>query len=150
MKNKALFVDRDGTINYDTGYTYRIEDLRIYDDIIPIIKNYYDMHYLIIVITNQSGINRGYYTENQMKLFNSKIEERLCQYGIKITEIFFCPHTPEEACKCRKPETGMVEEAARKYNICLAESIILGDNNEVDGELARRLSIKFIKVHGNQ
>ncbi len=148
MKNKALFIDRDGTINYDSGYTYRIEDLKIYDDIVPLMKEYYDKNYIIIIITNQSGINRGFYTESDMKKFNARLLYELENKGIKVTDIFFCPHRPDEHCSCRKPETGLVEEAAKKYNISLKDSVMMGDNDKVDGELASRLSMKFIKVHG--
>ena len=145
---KAVFVDRDGTLNYDNGYTHKISDLKIYEDMIPILKGYYDNGYMIIVITNQSGINRGYYSVEEMKEFNNKLAEVFIKYGIKIEDFFYCPHTPEEACNCRKPETGLIEMAAKKYNIDIKSSIIIGDSESTDGKLASRLGIKFIKVHG--
>lgn len=145
---KAVFLDRDGTINYDNGYTYKIEDLKIYDDIIPLIKKYYDNNYLIIVISNQSGINRGFFTVNDMNEFNNEIKKIFLENGIEIKEFFYCPHKPDEHCHCRKPETGMIEEAVKKYNIDLKNSIFIGDRDDVDGILAKKLNIKFIKVHG--
>ena len=145
---KAVFVDRDGTLNYDNGYTYKTSELKIYEDMIPLLKTYYENGYIIIVITNQSGINRGYYTVEEMDSFNTKLAEIFMKHGIKIEDFFYCPHTPEEACKCRKPETGLIEMAAEKYNIDIKSSIIIGDNDNTDGKMASKLGIKFIKVHG--
>ena len=145
---KAVFVDRDGTLNYDNGYTHKISDLKIYEDMVPLLKGYYDRGYIIIVITNQSGINRGYYSVEEMKEFNDKLAEVFIKYGIKIEDFFYCPHTPEEACNCRKPEAGLIHMAVKKYNIDITSSIIIGDSESTDGKLASRLGIKFIKVHG--
>ncbi len=147
-KRKAIFVDRDGTLNYDNGYTHKLSDLRIYDDIIPLLKQYYDQNYIVIVITNQSGIGRGYYSVADMEAFNDKLATKLMDMGIKIEDFFYCPHLPGQGCNCRKPETGMIEEAARKYNIDIKSSVIIGDRDSVDGMMARKLGIKFIKVHG--
>lgn len=145
---KAVFVDRDGTLNYDNGYTHKIADLKIYEDMIPILKDYYDRGYIIIVITNQSGIHRGYYNVEDMNAFNTRLGEIFIRHGIKIEDFFYCPHTPEEACGCRKPETGLIEMAAEKYNIDIKSSIVIGDNDNTDGKIASKLGIKFIKVHG--
>ena len=145
---KAVFVDRDGTLNYDNGYTHKISDLRIYDDIIPVLMDYYDHGYVIIVITNQSGINRGYYSIEDMEAFNTRLAEIFIKHGIKIEEFFYCPHRPDEHCSCRKPETGLIEMAADKYGIDIKSSIVIGDSESTDGEMASRLGIKFIKVHG--
>ncbi len=148
MMNKAVFLDRDGTINYDNGYTHKMDDLKIYDDIIPLIKKYYQAGYIIIVISNQSGINRGYYSVRDMENFNNKIGEIFEENGIKISQFYHCPHKPDENCSCRKPETGMIDRAREKYNINLNESLIIGDRDDIDGKLAEKLNVKFIKVHG--
>lgn len=145
---KAVFVDRDGTLNYDNGYTYKTSDLKIYEDMIPLLRKYYDDGYIIIVITNQSGINRGFYSVQDMKLFNAKLAEIFAKHGINIEDFFYCPHTPDENCSCRKPETGLIEMAVKKYNIDLKSSVVIGDNDNTDGKMAERLGIKFIKVHG--
>ena len=145
---RAVFVDRDGTLNYDNGYTHKVSDLKIYDDIIPILKDYYDRGYVIIVITNQSGINRGYYGKEDMEAFNRKLAEALIKHGIKIEDFFYCQHTPDEHCSCRKPETGLIQMAAEKYGIDIKSSIVIGDSESTDGKMASRLGIKFIKVHG--
>ena len=145
---KAVFVDRDGTLNYDNGYSHKISDLKIYEDMIPVLKDYYDQGYIIIVITNQSGINRGYYGIEDMNAFNTKLGEAFIKHGIKIEDFFYCPHMPDEHCNCRKPETGLIDMAAEKYGIDIKSSIIIGDSESTDGKLASRLGIKFIKVHG--
>ena len=147
-KRKAIFVDRDGTLNYDRGYTHKLSDLKIYDDIIPLLMDYYEKNFLIIVITNQSGIGRGYYTVDEMESFNREIAKELIFKGIKIEDFFYCPHTPDQGCRCRKPETGLIEEAAIKYDIDISNSVVIGDRESVDGEMARKLGMKFIKVHG--
>ncbi|EQB73514.1 MAG: hypothetical protein AMDU4_FER2C00059G0021 [Ferroplasma sp. Type II] len=147
-KRKAIFVDRDGTLNYDKGYTHNLSDLKIYDDIIPLLIDYYEKNFLIIVITNQSGIGRGYYTVEEMESFNREIAKELIYKGIKIEDFFYCPHTPDQGCRCRKPETGLIEEAAIKYDIDISNSVVIGDRESVDGEMARKLGMKFIKVHG--
>ncbi len=145
---KAVFVDRDGTLNYDNGYTHKVSDLKIYEDMIPVLKDYYDHGYIIIVITNQSGINRGYYGIEDMNAFNTKLAEVFIKHGIKIEDFFYCPHRPDEHCSCRKPETGLIDMATEKYGIDIKSSIIIGDSESTDGKLASRLGIKFIKVHG--
>ena len=147
-KRRAIFVDRDGTLNYDRGYTHKLSDLKIYDDIIPLLMDYYEKNFLIIVITNQSGIGRGYYTVDEMESFNREIAKELIFKGIKIEDFFYCPHTPDQGCRCRKPETGLIEEAAIKYDIDISNSVVIGDRESVDGEMARKLGMKFIKVHG--
>ena len=147
-KRRAIFVDRDGTLNYDKGYTHKLSDLKIYDDIIPLLMDYYEKNFLIIVITNQSGIGRGYYTVDEMESFNREIAKELIFKGIKIEDFFYCPHTPDQGCRCRKPETGLIEEASIKYDIDISNSVVIGDRESVDGEMARKLGMKFIKVHG--
>ena len=147
-KRRAIFVDRDGTLNYDRGYTHKLSDLKIYDDIIPLLMDYYEKNFLIIVITNQSGIGRGYYTVDEMESFNREIARELIYKGIKIEDFFYCPHTPDQGCRCRKPETGLIEEASIKYDIDISNSVVIGDRESVDGEMARKLGMKFIKVHG--
>jgi histidinol-phosphate phosphatase family protein len=147
-KRKAVFVDRDGTINYDSGYTHKLSDLKLYDDIIPVLKEYYDNHYLIIVITNQSGIGRGYYSVGDMREFNNELAREFLNRGVKIEDFYYCPHLPDQGCRCRKPETGMIENAGEKYNIDIKNSVVIGDRESIDGKMAEKLGMKFIKVHG--
>lgn len=140
---KALFIDRDGTINYDNGYTHSLSDLKIYKDIPPIIKKYKKMGYLIICITNQSGIGRGYYTEKEAVKFNKALNIKLSKMGARIDAFYLCPHSPADNCRCRKPKTFLAREAAKDYGIDIKGSLMIGDNRASDGGMAKRLSMEF-------
>lgn len=142
-KNKALFIDRDGTINYDCPYCFKPEDLRIYEDSIEIMKNYQENGYLIIIITNQSGISRGYFTIGQMNEFNNAMRKELLKSGVRVDAIFFCPHHPDDHCACRKPGTEMIERAVKDFNIDLEKSMIIGDRDDMEGEMARKLKVNY-------
>lgn len=139
----ALFLDRDGTINEDYGYVHDVKDLKICPDILKIIKHYSDLGYLTIVVTNQSGINRGYFKEDDYNLFNSAIENELKRYGLHIDAFYHCPHTPDENCNCRKPKTGLIDAALKDFDIDLKNSFLIGDRDDTDGALARALNIRY-------
>lgn len=141
--NKALFIDRDGTINRDCPYCHKIEDLYIYNDSVELMKQYQKEGYLIIIVTNQSGIGRGYFTLEEFWNFHNHLLNELKKMGVNVTATYFCPHKPEDNCPCRKPNTGLVEKAVKDYNIDLKESIVIGDRDDIDGEMARRLGIKY-------
>ncbi len=145
-----LFVDRDGTINVDCPYCHDPSDLRIYMDAVYLMREYSESGYSIIMITNQSGINRGYFTIDQMNAFNRELSARLKKFGVHIDSIYYCPHKPEEKCRCRKPERGMIDMATHDFDIDLKNSIILGDRDDVDGELARRIGINYIILNRNK
>ncbi len=140
---RALFIDRDGTINHDPGYVHHVSGLKIYPDIAKIIRRYKKQGYLTVVITNQSGIGRGYYTETQMKQFNAEINRRLKKVGAAIDAFYWCPHLPDDGCDCRKPGAGMVKKAAKDLNIDLSKSMLIGDTDKTDGALARSLKMKY-------
>ncbi|MGP6207452.1 D-glycero-alpha-D-manno-heptose-1,7-bisphosphate 7-phosphatase [Cuniculiplasma sp. SKW3] len=149
MKNKALFVDRDGTINRDCPYCKDPSQIVLYDDAIDIMKDFQNKGYLIIIVTNQSGINRGYFTIEEFKKFQEALLEMLLKRGVNVFDTFYCPHRPDEKCKCRKPETGMIEDAAKKYHIDIGESIIMGDRDDMEGEIGRKLGMKYIILNRN-
>ncbi|MGP6239960.1 D-glycero-alpha-D-manno-heptose-1,7-bisphosphate 7-phosphatase [Cuniculiplasma sp. SKW4] len=149
MKNKALFVDRDGTINRDCPYCKDPSQIVLYDDAIDIMKDFQSKGYLIIIVTNQSGINRGYFTIEEFKKFQEALLEMLHKRGVNVLDTFYCPHRPDEKCKCRKPETGMIEDAAKKYHIDIGESIIMGDRDDMEGEIGRKLGMKYIILNRN-
>lgn len=143
-KRKALFIDRDGTINHDCPYCSDPSQIILYDDAIDIMRRYQTDGFLIIIVTNQSGINRGYFSENQMSIFNNELMKQLKERGVTVASIYHCPHRPDENCSCRKPKTGMVEKAARDLHIDIESSVVVGDRDEIDGELARRLNMHFV------
>lgn len=121
---KALFLDRDGTINIDYGYVWKIEDFKFVDGIFDLCKKALKKGYMIIVITNQSGIAKGYFTESDLKKVNTYMIAEFSKENIKITDVFYCPDLSGAR---RKPECGMFLEAKKKYNIDMAASVSVGD-----------------------
>ena len=111
-RNRALFIDRDGTINKDCPYCFKPEDLVLYQDTLDMMREYQGRGYLIIIITNQSGIGRKYFTVEQMNRFNNAMLLELRKNGVLVNAIYYCSHLPEEGCNCRKPKTAMIEQAA--------------------------------------
>jgi len=128
-KNKALFLDRDGTINVEKNYVYKIEDFEFIDGIFELIKSYQEKGFLIFIITNQAGIARGYYTEEDYKTLTNWMLEQFQKKGITITKVYHCPHHPEITgpCRCRKPNPGMILDAIKEFNIDPVNSVLIGD-----------------------
>lgn len=124
--NKAIFLDRDGTINIDKNYLYKIEDWEFEEGVIEGLQILQKLGYKLIVITNQSGIARGYYTEaDAHKVFDYMIDE-LKKSGIIIEKVYYCPHIGEE-CDCRKPKLGLFYQAQKDYDIDFSKSYAIGD-----------------------
>ncbi|MHB1708366.1 MAG: HAD-IIIA family hydrolase [Thermoplasmataceae archaeon] len=147
-RNRALFIDRDGTINRDCPYCFKPEDLVIYPDTLKIMREYLKKGYLIIIITNQSGIGRKYFTIEQMNRFNNSMLLDLRRNGVPVNAIYYCPHLPEEGCNCRKPKTAMIEQAAQDFNVDMGKSFVIGDRDDMEGVMARKLGIPYrIIVH---
>lgn len=140
--NKAAFFDRDGTINVDVHYLYRCEDFQFIKGIPQFIKKFNDNGFKVIVVTNQSGIARGYYTENDMQKLHIYINELLHKYGAHIDAFYFCPHHPDITgeCSCRKPKTGMIEQAIIDFDIDVTKSVLFGDKS-LDLECGRLCNI---------
>jgi len=134
LTNKALFLDRDGVINKEKNYLYKIEDIDFIDGIFDLCFSATQLGYKIIIITNQAGIARGYYSEQDFKIVSEWVENQFMIRKIKIAGTFFCPHHPKYGnslykidCDCRKPRGGMIREAAIKHGINLSNSIFVGD-----------------------
>ena len=132
---KAVILDRDGTINVEKDYLYKIEDFVFEKGVIEGLKLLQEMGYIFVVVTNQSGIARGYYTEEDVEILNAHIQEILNDKGIKIEKFYYCPHHPEKGigkykvqCKCRKPQTGMLDQAVEEFDIDRKASFMVGDN----------------------
>ena len=126
---KALFLDRDGVVNVEKEYLYKIEDFEFIDGIFELCKHYQDLGYLIFIVTNQSGISRGFYSEDDFLKLTQWMNDAFAQQGITITKVYHCPHHPKYSgeCECRKPKPGMLLEAAKEFNLDLANSIMIGD-----------------------
>jgi len=126
---KALFLDRDGVINIEKDYLYKVEDFEFIDGIFKVCKHFQNLGYKIFVVTNQSGIARGYYSENDFKELTIWMINEFKKLGIDISKVYYCPHHPDitGTCECRKPKPGMLLEAASEFDIDLNNSIMIGD-----------------------
>lgn len=143
--NKAIFLDRDGTINVDFGYVYKTEDLKFLPGVIEALQIFQELGYLLIIITNQSGIGRGYFTLEDAGIFNQAMSQELKKHGITISNFFTCPHAPEEKCECRKPSPYLVTEAIKQYNIIPDESYMFGDKKS-DVECGENSGVKSFLI----
>lgn len=140
-KIKALFLDRDGVINIDYGYVYKKENFIFSEGIFKLLKLFSDNNYLLFIVTNQSGIGRGYYTEEDFNTLTLSMLASFKQNNIDIEDVYHCPHTPEDSCQCRKPNTGMIDTILKKYKIDLQHSWLIGDKQS-DIKLALKSNIQ--------
>lgn len=133
----ALFLDRDGVINDDVGYLHRIDQFRFLPGVLDACKQMHDAGYVLVVVTNQSGIARGYYTEAHFQQVTRWMVRQFAQAGAPLAGVYFCPHHPDfvaaghgEPCLCRKPEPGMLLQAAAELGLNLAASVMVGDKED--------------------
>lgn len=144
--NKAVFLDRDGVINKKAPshqYITRWGDFQFLQGVADTLRSLQGLGYILIVVTNQRGIARGMMTVYDLEEIHMKMSKVLEGQGVMITDILYCPHDYEERCGCRKPEAGMILEAARRYNINLGHSFIIGDSIS-DIEAGRRAGLTTI------
>ncbi len=147
VKKKALFLDRDGTINVEKNYVFRKEDFEFRDGILELARSYYQQGYLIFVITNQAGIARGYYTAGDVEKLHAWMEEQFREYGIELTKIYYCPHHPDLTgpCSCRKPAPGMILDAIREYDVDPESSVLFGDKiSDVEAGISARIGTNYL------
>jgi D,D-heptose 1,7-bisphosphate phosphatase len=130
MKNRAVFLDRDGTIAPDVNYCRRPEDFIMFKDVPFSIRKLNENGYKIVIITNQSGLARGYFTEETLARIHQRMKDELAAAGAKIDAIYYCPHHPDEHCDCRKPGTALFRKAAKDMNIDLVSSFMVGDTEK--------------------
>ena len=150
---KVIFLDRDGTINVEKDYIYKSEDLVFEEGSIEALKTFKNLGYILIVVSNQSGIARGYFTEADLNIFNNNMNEILKKNGVEITEFYCCPHHPDgigkykKVCECRKPNNKMIEDAIEKYNIDRAKSYMIGDKiSDIGAGLKSNLKTVLVKT----
>ena len=126
---KALFLDRDGVVNVEKDYLYKIEDFEFIEGIFDLCRHYASLGYLIFIVTNQSGIARGYYSEEQYNEVTRWMIKEFAKEGVEIAKVYHCPHHPSisGACSCRKPQSGMLLQAQEEFKIDLKHSVIVGD-----------------------
>lgn len=125
--NKALFLDRDGVLIDYIPYLRYPEQVKLPVGAAQVFKKWQDSGYLLIVITNQSGIARGYFTLHEVELVHTKMLQEYEKFGVNFQDIFICSHHPSDNCKCRKPSPYMLLQASEKYSIDLSQSYFIGD-----------------------
>lgn len=145
-RNAALFLDRDGVINHDAGYIHKIADFRFIDGIFDLCATARDLNYKLIVVTNQSGIGRGYYTEEDFHQLTAWMHEAFITAGIPLDAVYYCPFHPDgigqyrKKSPLRKPAPGMLLKAREELAIDLSRSVLIGDK-ESDIEAAHNASL---------
>ena len=150
-KRPAAFLDRDGVLNVDHGYAHRPDQLEWIAGAPEAVRLLNEAGYYVIVVTNQSGVARGYYEEAAVHQFHAHMQDALRAQGAHIDAFYYCPHHPEGTvkelavrCRCRKPEPGMLEQAAREWPIDLPRSFLIGDKDD-DMAAAAAFNIRGIK-----
>lgn len=134
--NKAIFLDRDGTLNIDYGYVHEIDQFHFIEGSIEALQQLKQMGYLLVLVTNQSGIARGYFSEQQFLQLTEWMDWSLADRGVDLDGIYYCPHHPDgigefkQDCDCRKPKAGMLNQAIKELKIDSARSIMIGDKME--------------------
>jgi len=128
MTIKTIFLDRDGVINKEVEYLFRTADFKFIEGVFGACLYFYHLDYKIIIISTQSGIARGYYSERDYLELTKWMLDQFNIKGISILDILYCPHGPESKCNCRKPKPGMLIEAKYKYNISMQDSWMIGDS----------------------
>ncbi|MCU7554220.1 HAD family hydrolase [Alteromonas sp. ASW11-19] len=135
MPGKALFLDRDGIINVDTGYVSKPQQVTFVAGIFEVIARFVAAGYTPVIVTNQSGIGRGMYTETDFHQLSEWMQSQFTRQGLPAIPVYYCPHHPTEAiagylqsCACRKPEPGMILQATRDHGLALDESLLIGDS----------------------
>lgn len=126
---KAIFLDRDGVINIEKDYLYKIEEFEFIKGVFSSLKYLQNLDYKLFIITNQSGIGRGYYTKDDFEKLSFWMKEELKKENITISQIEYCPHTPKDECTCRKPKIGMIKNILKNHDIDLNNSWLIGDKD---------------------
>lgn len=125
--NRAIFFDRDGTLIYDPGYLSEIAQIKFFDGVLDKISQLKEKGFKIFIVTNQSGVGRGYFTENKLKEIHIALMEMMSIANARADGIIYCPHVPEDQCLCRKPNPNMVVKLAKEHDVSLKDSFFVGD-----------------------
>lgn len=151
---KVIFLDRDGTLNVEVSYLHRTEDLEMIDGAAEAVRQFNEAGYQVVVVTNQAGVARGYYTEEDVVTLNQYMNQVLSRSGAHVDAFYYCPHHPAHgigrykiSCECRKPGTGMFEEAGKQFKngINKEESYMIGDKL-LDTQAGHNYGVKSILV----
>lgn len=126
--SRLVLIDRDGTINTERHYLSDPNQINLVPNTVAGIKLLKSLGLSLVIVTNQSGVGRGYFDLERLKKINDRLEEILLINGVAVDAIYFCPHLPKEGCQCRKPRTGMALRAAKEFSADLSKSFVIGDN----------------------
>lgn len=141
----AVFLDRDGTIAEEVGYLNHACRFRMFPFVAAAIRRLNEVGLPVVVVTNQSGVGRGYFPESLVHTVNEMMKKELAAAGARIDAVYYCPHTSADHCDCRKPKAGMLDRAAREHSLELGRSFMVGDRY-ADMELARNIRARGILV----
>lgn len=144
---RAVLVDRDDTLCPDVPHNGDPAKMHVFPYVPDAVRRLNEAGFLVLVVTNQSGIGRGMYTLEDMKAVNAEMERQIASGGGRIDDVFFCPHRPDEMCDCRKPKTGMGVQAIRKYGLDVSRCYMVGDKDK-DVEFGKSLGMKSYLVSG--
>jgi D-glycero-D-manno-heptose 1,7-bisphosphate phosphatase len=149
MKNKAIFLDRDGVINFEQGFTFQLEKFHILPGLFSMLKWFRSRGYLLIVVSNQSGIAKGLYKQADVEMLHAFLNEELKKNDLHFDEIYYCIHHPDVSrCICRKPDSLFVEKALARFDIDPSQSYFIGDKDR-DVEAAEKAGVKGILIEAN-
>ncbi|MBT4090185.1 MAG: HAD family hydrolase [Deltaproteobacteria bacterium] len=154
-QRKAIFLDRDGVLIHDVHYLSKLEDIQIYPDVPKGLRRLQDFGYLLVVVTNQSGVARGYFPQKFVRECHDRINQLLEVHQVQLDHLYYCPHHVSGLppynlkCDCRKPAPAMIQQAEKELNLCLQASVMIGDKRS-DVELAINADIKGILLTTGQ
>ena len=156
MTSGAVFLDRDGVINVDSGYVGDWDSFVFLPGVIEAMRALCDAGYALVIVTNQSGIGRGFYTEEDFQVLTERMCNELSRHGVSIAGVYFCPHLPEAAlpqyrktCDCRKPKPGLIHRALEALDIDLTRSAMVGDkNSDMQAALTAGIPQRYQVVSG--
>ena len=141
----AVFLDRDGTLIEDVGYLDRLDRVALFPWTVDAIRALNRGGFTVVVITNQSGVGRGYFDLDTLARIHDRLAELLAEGGVRLDGVYFCPHLPEDECGCRKPRSGMIEEAVARHGFDPARGFVIGDKG-VDVALGRAVGATTMMV----
>jgi D-glycero-D-manno-heptose 1,7-bisphosphate phosphatase len=147
--NKAIFLDRDGVINTERGFTYRLEDFVILPDLFEMLHWFREKGFLLIIVSNQSGVAKELYKQSDVELLHAHLIKELKKNNLELDEIYYCVHHPDVSkCICRKPDSLFVEKALARFNIDASKSYFIGDKDR-DVEAGEKAGVKGILIKAN-
>jgi D-glycero-D-manno-heptose 1,7-bisphosphate phosphatase len=147
VANRAVFIDRDGTMARDVSYCRRPEDFDLFSTTAKAVKLLGEHGFKVIVITNQSGVARGYFSGEMLTEIHRKMEKELAREGAHLDAIYYCPHHPDDNCQCRKPKPGLVLQAAQDHDIDLERSFVIGDM-PLDIAMGKAVNCRTVLIAG--